>query len=374
MSGQPPSRDLTLPTMKDVARLAGVSRATVSFVVNGRDGAISDATRARVRYALDELGYRPNRTARNLKHRTTATIGFVNHEDAANPFSGLSIAGAHDYAWKHGIALLVVNTARDPARLRAGVTDLIERRVDAILFSAVGTRRATLPDDLRAVPTVLVNCYPARGAIPCVLPADTAGGYATGRLLLDAGHRDIAYLAGKAGSWATRARVSGFRQALREYGIDPHTADVRYGTYRSDSGYDLTREVLASGTHPSAVLCGNDRMAMGAYLALARAGLRVPQDVSVVGYDDQGALAAELRPALTTVRLPYYEMGWWAAEHAVTGGLASVPPRTYLPCEVVSRASVAAPGTGRLSVVRRPKASRDRDRTGLAATDGSRPA
>jgi LacI family transcriptional regulator len=332
------------PTQADVARLAGVSSATVSFVINKRlDQTISEQTRLRVLDAVRTLGYRPNRAARSLVSRRTATIGFVSHEAADNPFSGLSIAGAHDAAWRRGSALLVVNTARDPARLRAVINDLLDRQVDAVLFSAVGTRRATLPETLHPVPTLMVNCYPPGQAVPCVLPDDADGGYAIARTLLDAGHRRITVLAGLPGAWATRARLAGFRRAMVEAGLDPAAQTVRFGNYASDSGYELTRRLLEEGPAPTALICGNDRMALGAYLALGEAGLHVPRDVSVVGYDDQATLADEIHPRLTTVRLPYYEMGMWAAEQALDGRVAELPPRTYRPCRVVVRDSVAPP-------------------------------
>jgi LacI family transcriptional regulator len=321
-------------------------------VINQRaDQTISEQTRRRVLDAVRELGYRPNRAARSLRVSRTATIGFVNHEAADNPFSGLAIAGAHDAAWRRGSALLVVNTARDSARLRAGVESLLDRQVDAILFSAVGTRGTTLPDALHPVPAVMVNCFVPGDAVPCVLPEETHGGYAITETVLEAGHRDVVALAGLPGAWATRARVKGHRRALADAGLDPRAATVLHGDFSTASGYELTRRVLSTGASgsggkpPTALVCGNDRMALGAYLALGEAGLRVPDDMSVVGYDDQALLAAEIHPPLTTVRLPYYEMGWWAAEQVLTApsGAGLLPERTYLPCEVVPRDSVAPP-------------------------------
>jgi LacI family transcriptional regulator len=344
-----------LPTMADVAREAGVSSTTVSFVINNRlDQSISELTRRRVLDAVELLGYRPNRAARNLQSQRTATIGYLSNESADNPFSGQSIAGAHDSAWKHGSALLVVNTTRDTQRLLAGIHDLLDRRVDAILFAAVGTRRVTLPDPLSQVPTVLVNCYLTDASLPSVMPDDEDGGYRATRMLLDAGHREIAYLAGRPGAWATRARVRGYRRALTEQGLDPKQQIVRFGNYMADSGYDLTRQVLAGPSLPTALLCGNDRMALGAYLALGEAGLQVPRDMSVVGYDDQPTLAGEIHPRLSTVRLPYYRMGWWAAEQLLSRQVGSLPAQTLIPAEVVPRDSVAAPRPGDGTPARTP--------------------
>jgi LacI family transcriptional regulator len=329
--------------MADVGRLAGVSATTVSFVINERDETISEATRRRVLDAVATLDYRPNRTARGLRTHRTATIGFVTDEIAVEPFAGATILGAHEVAWTHGSMVLVVNTTRDQRILRDVVDELVDRSVEAIIFAVVGTRRITVPDALKGVPAVLLNGYMTGDLLPCVLPDEVEGGRRATEMLLSAGHRRIAYLTGYKSVWATRARLRGFRTALADAGIPLADQTVLHGNYRPDSGYDLTRRLLTTGPPPTAILCGNDRMATGVYLALAHAGLRVPEDVSVVGYDDQVQLAEFLRPTLSTIRLPYYQMGRWAAEQAVAGTIAQLPPRTYLPCPAVPRGSVAPP-------------------------------
>jgi LacI family transcriptional regulator len=332
--------------MVDVGRLAGVSASTVSFVLNRNSGqTISPTTRKRVLDAVSALDYRPNRTARGLRTQRTATIGLVTDEIAVEPFAGATILGAHEVVWAHGSLLLVVNTTRERRIIREVIDELVDRPVDAIVFAVLGTRRLTIPDALKGVPSVLVNGYATGDPLPAVLPDEVTGGRSATELLLSAGHRRIAYLTGRSEAWATRARLRGFRQAIDQAGLTRADQLVRAGNYRIDSGYELTRQLLAAPDRPTALLCGNDRMAVGAYLALAEAGLRIPQDMSVVGYDDQADLAAWVVPALSTVRLPYYQMGRWAAEQAVAQGIAQLPPRTYLPCPPVARDSVAAPRT-----------------------------
>jgi len=334
-------------TRADVAKLAGVSGATVSFVLNETAGqSISPQTRQRVLDAVAELDYRPNQTARGLRTRRTATIGFVTDEIAVEPFAGATILGANEVAWAHGSLLLVVNTTREQRIVRAVIEDLVDRPVDAIIFAVIGTRRLEVPDSLKGVPSLLLNGYTANGLLPAVLPDEVTGGRNATELLLSAGHRRIAYLTGNHDSWATRARLRGFRTALETAGLDPRNQIVKKGTYSIDSGYDLTRELLSESNRadlPTAIMCGNDRMAVGAYLALSQAGIAVPTDMSLVGYDDQADLAAHIRPALSTVRLPYYQMGRWAAEQIVSRTVGTLSPRTYLPCPVVSRHSVATP-------------------------------
>jgi LacI family transcriptional regulator len=329
-------------TRADVAKLAGVSSTTVSFVLNENSGqTISPETRHRVLDAVAQLDYRPNRAAQGLRTGRTATVGFVTYDADFGAFAARTIEGAQEAAIRHGSMLLIMNAARDPALVRASINEMLDRQVDALIFAVAGTRRVTLPDNVKAVPTVLVNCYTPGGVLPSVLPDETRGGRESTQLLIDRGHRDIAYLTGLAGSWATRARLRGYREALRAAGIDARRQPILPGNFRVDSGYALAQQVLTRQRRPTAMLCGNDRMALGAYLALLEAGLRVPENVSIMGYDDQECLAGEIHPPLSTVRLPYYEMGRWAAEQVFAGTLDRLPPRTYVPCPIVVRDSVA---------------------------------
>ena len=332
------------PTMVDVGRIAGVSPTTVSFVVNGRTGAgISPETQQRVLDAIDLLGYRPNLAAQGLRTRRTRTIGFVSDEVAVSPPAGRTISGAHDFARKHDTVLLTVNTTRDPRARRRTIEDLLDRQVDAIIFAVVGTKRVSLPDAAHQIPTVLVNCFVANDAIPCILPDETSGGRQATEVVLAQGHRRIAFLTGYPGAWATRARLKGYRLALKRAGVALDDTLVRSGNFKADSGYELACGLLTVRERPTAILCGNDRMALGAYLALKEHGVRIPDDVSIVGYDDQEDLAPEVHPSLTTVHLPYYIMGNWAAEQILDHRVGELPSRTYAGCPVVARRSVGPP-------------------------------
>jgi len=332
------------PTMADVGRLAGVSATTVSFVINATPNQVIRAdTRQRVFAAIAELGYRPNRAAQGLRTRRSATIGFITDEVAVESFVGQIITGAHDVAWHHGSVLLVVNTMRSKAVRRAALDNLIDRQVDSIIFATSGTRQITLPAVTDRAPTILVNCFTAHDSLPCVLPDEVAGGRTAVRILIEAGHTNIAYLTGEPGAWATRARLRGFREELRHEGIDLGDQVVLAGNYQIDSGYELTHKLLARPHRPTAILCGNDRMAMGALLALREQGVDVPGEMSLVGYDDHDALISRISPAITSVRLPFYEMGRWAAERLFARDAATLPPRTLMSCKPVLRDSVAPP-------------------------------
>jgi LacI family transcriptional regulator len=328
----------------DVARLAGVSPATVSFVLNRTAGqTISDETRRRVLQAVAELDYRPNLAAQGLRQGRSATVGFVNHDLEFGVFATGAIKAAHEVCMRQGNLLLLVNTGgsnRQAARL---IVDLLDRQVDALIFAGSGTRSVVLPDAARRVPTILLNCFAPHDPAPAILPDEARGGRDATQALLDLGHRDIAYLTGSANMWATKARLRGFREALRGAGLDPREHTVLTGNYHADSGYDLVRELLRRGPRPTAIMCGNDRMAVGAILGLLEAGIRVPEDMSVMGYDDQFQLASEVRPALSTVLLPYDAMGRMAAEQLAAGGHAVPSGRTLVHCPLVMRDSTAAP-------------------------------
>lgn len=335
------------PTIADVARLAGVSSATVSFVVNGRDDErISPETKQRVLGAVEALGYRPNRAAQALRTRRTRTIGFVTDEIAVKAPAGHAISGVHDVAREHGSMLLIVHATRDRGLLARAIEDLLDRQVDAIVYAAVGTEASSLPNVARHVPFVLVNCFVADGDVPSIVPDEEAGGRAATGVVVAAGHRRIAFIAGDDRAWATGRRVAGYRSALAAAGITVDDEPILYGNFRADSGYELTRAVISRRERPTAILCGNDLMAVGAYFAVKEMGMRVPEDVSVMGYDDQEDLAADLSPPLSTVRLPFYEMGRWAAEHIVAASVDELPPMTYAKCPVVERASIATPAVG----------------------------
>jgi LacI family transcriptional regulator len=328
----------------DVARLAGVSPATVSFVLNQTSGqTISDETRQRVLQAVAELGYRPNRAAQGLRQGRSATIGFVSHDVDFGEFAAAAIKGAHEACTRQGNLLLLVNTGGSNRKAQQLITDLLDRQVDALIFAAVGTRQVILPDAATRVPTVLLNCFAPHDPVPAIVPDEERGGREATQALLDLGHRDIAYLTGNPGQWATKARLRGFRGALRGAGLNPREHTVLSGDYHADSGYDLVRTLLRRGPLPTAIMCGNDRMAVGALLGLLEAGIRVPEDVSVMGYDDQFQLAAEIRPALSTVRLPYDAMGRQAAERLADGPPAAPTGRTLVHCPLIMRDSTAAP-------------------------------
>ena len=334
------------PTSRDVARIAGVSHTAVSFVFNGRaDGNLSPATQERIRQAAAQLGYRPDPVARGLRRRRTAVIGLVTDEIASSPFAGRLLRGAMETAWDSDHLVLTVDSGGDPAKEDAAVAELLDRRVDGIIYAAMSLRRVRVPEGLHRTHSVLANCLPDDDSLPAVVPAERAGGRTAARLLLGAGHRRLAVIGGL-DDIASVERTRGFRDALRAEGVTVPAEWIVRGGGEISTGYAGALRLfdgVESGRRPTGVLCYNDRVAAGVLHAATRLGIDVPADLSVVGYDDQEHMAAFLTPPLTSVALPHRAMGEAAARlllDAIEAGRTPPPTVRRLACPVVSRESV----------------------------------
>lgn len=329
-------------TMREVAEHAGVSITTVSHVVNGKAGArIGKDARERVHRAIVELGYRPNALAKTLVKGTSPFIGLVADSIASTPFAGQIVHGAQDEAWRHGFVLLVTNSEGNPEVEQQAITMMLQYNVRGILYSRWYHREVTVPTALHETRAVLVNCYSRTGELPAVVPDEVQGGRAAAELLLAQGHRRIAMLNTTTASPARQGRLAGYRMALEAAGIVHDEALVLDAEPDQEGGYAMAGRLLATGA--TGVCCHNDRVAMGLGDALRERGLRIPEDLSVVGFDNQEVIAGHLHPPLSTVALPHYELG-------VTGvrmllGLedsADSSPLT-LRCPPVIRRSITTP-------------------------------
>ncbi|MEA5457357.1 LacI family DNA-binding transcriptional regulator [Sinomonas sp. JGH33] len=332
------------PTMMDVGRLAGVSQSTVSHVVN-RTGKIPEETEQRVRAAIEELGYQPNETARNLRLRRSRTIGLVTDRIASSPFAGRVLVGAQDYAWENGYLLLLIDSRQDTRIESAAIDSLLSRQVDGMLYAAMAWREVDLPASFAKLPSLLINAWPsARRDYPAIVPDEVAGGRLAARAVIEAGHRRIAYIGGPQDDPARIEREIGLREELASAQLPVDESWILTGNYQISAGYSLTQRLLDADHRPTAIVCGNDRMAVGAITAALEHGLRVPQDLSIVGYDDQEQFAAEMHPALTTVSIPHYAMGRTAVERLLDSLHTGRPPLgTTIPGELIRRDSIAAP-------------------------------
>lgn len=306
------------PTIGDVARVAGVSPTTVSFVLNDVSGSrISAVTRDRVRASARELSYRPNAAARMLRENRSQTVGFITDEIASTPFAGEIIEGAQEAAWEAGKILIIVNTGHNRGIEESAVEMMLERRVDGIIHAAMYHRAVEPPAASREVPAVLLNCYSEEGSWTSVVPDEVAGGRKATEVLLDAGHERIGFINLTPGVPAALGRREGYEEALQERGLAPDETLITGCDGTARGGYGCARALLGHSEPPTAIFCGNDPMAMGAYEAIRELGLRIPADVAVVGFDNQELIAAHLRPALSTIALPHHEMGRWAVESLI---------------------------------------------------------
>jgi LacI family transcriptional regulator len=335
-------------SIKDVAVAAGVSVTTVSHVLNEVPGKrVSELTRGRVQAAAAELAYRPNSIARGLRLQRSYTLALVSDEIATTPYAGRMILGAQEAASKHGWLLMLVNTSGDRELEQREVGSLLQRQVDGFLYATMYHRLVEVPALLSGMPTVLLDARSADGLVSSVAPDEVAGGRAAVQELLDAGHTRIGFVTTLDDIPATHGRLLGYREAMAEAGMsfDKQLVVADAGS-DSHGGERAALVLLGRPDPPTALFCFNDRMAMGAYHAAAELGRQIPGDLSIVGFDDQEIIADGLRPGLTTVALPHYDMGVWAVEQLlreIDEEAPLIPVHDLIVCPVVRRNSVGPP-------------------------------
>ena len=347
-------------TLADVARAAGLSRTAASMILTGRpDTRLSAEAHKKVMAAAAELGYRPNLAARSLRTDRTESIAFISDVVATTRFATGLIRGALEAAERAGHVMLVLETGGEPAREAKAIGAALDRQVDGIIFAAMRAREIFVPDVPLATPVVMLNATNPRFRTS-VLPDEFEGGRAAVRLIVEAGiDRGIALLgqsdtveAGLFRSETVASRVRGIRSAMADSGLS-FVAEESCWNWEPDEGFKLTRKLLRRREPIRALLCMNDRLAFGAYQAIAEAGLSIPDDISVVSFDND-ELAAYLRPGLTTIALPHEEMGRVAVESLLSGRVEDerlvpmpVLRRGSLPSRRTSSRKVAAAGRKR---------------------------
>ena len=332
-----------LATMSDIARESGVSQTTVSFVLNNHASAahIPAETKERILQVAKSLSYRPNLAAKELRTNQTHTIGFITDEIATTPYAVNIIRGAHDAARAFGKLLLIVNIGSDVAAKEQAVEMMLERRVEGILYAAMYHQEVTVSANMYEGPTVLVDCFCADRSVPSVVPNEIQGGRNATEVLLSKGHRRIGFINNIDPIPATFGRLEGYKQALQAYGV-PFDEELvlSYPCETRDGGYDGTLALLRLPEPPTAIFCFKDIVAMGAYDALRTSGLSIPDDVAVMGFDNQVLIAAQLSPSLSTIQLPYYEMGKWAVDFLLEQSHQALPPVQHrIDCPYIERQS-----------------------------------
>jgi LacI family transcriptional regulator len=332
--------------MTDVARLAECSQSTVSVVLNNTPGIhISAATRERVFAAARQLNYEIARSA-TVPGERPLQVAVIFDRIATSPEAVVSIDGVREAAWATGHVVTICETLDNPEMQRRALDAVMHGETDLLIFATIMTRKVDIPRRLYSAkpPVVLLNCYSDDHAFPSVVPGEVAGGHRATDTLIEAGHQRIAIITGEMWMDAARDRLKGYRQALATADIPYDPALVREGNWQPSAGYDQTNALMDLPRPPTAIFCSNDRMAVGCYEALKERRLSIPDDVSVIGYDDE-EVARHLTPQLTTLVLPHREMGRWSVERGLT--LLSERREKYavtkLECPLIERASIARP-------------------------------
>ncbi|MFC5531514.1 LacI family DNA-binding transcriptional regulator [Cohnella yongneupensis] len=332
------------PTIKDVAKIASVSISTVSRVMNAPDTVVENKKK-RVLDAIEELKYKPNALARGLIYKKTHTLGVV-IPDIRNPYYADIIRGMEDASKKSGYSLIICNTDTDGNRLFSYLNTFYEKQIDGLLY----TSNPIFPDYYKELkrlrmPVVLVATHSMEYELPSVKINDEQAAYDATQFLIDSGHRNIGMISFDLGdSIAGQTRYQGFVRALRENNLELKRDNIFFVSEYFHDPYDAAESLFRQSSGLTAVFAVSDVLAMGVLSYLNEKGVAVPNEVSVVGFDNI-RLSAFTVPKLTTVAQPMYQIGYRAVEklHALINGEADPVLREIVPHEIVVRAS-----TGRL--------------------------
>jgi LacI family transcriptional regulator len=329
-----------MPTIRDVARRAGVAPITVSRVIN-HSGYVSEGTRQRVENAIAELKYVPNALAQGLRFNKTNVIALV-LSDVTNPFWTTVARGTEDAASEQNYSIILCNTDENVAKQDKYVALLLQRQVDGFLLVPAPDTADTIRLIQQQKVSLVILDRQLTGVSADVVRGDSEGGaYELTRYLIGLGHRRIAILSGPETTSTSTQRVAGYRRALEDARLKAEPELISYGRYYQDSGYERTRHLLTLTRRPTALFAGNNFIAIGVMKALYESGLRVPEDISVVGFDDLPP-GLVVQPFLTVVAQPAYEMGYRATKLLLARIAHSGEPayqEIVLPIQLVIRQS-----------------------------------
>ncbi len=332
-----------MATMKDVARLAGVSTSTVSHVIN-KNRFVSDAIADKVNAAVEQLNYAPSALARSLKLNQTRTIGML-LTASSNPFYAEVVRGVERSCYERGYSLILCNTDGDAERMNRSLETLLQKRVDGLLLMCTENHRPSKDAISRypSLPIVMMDWSPFDGANDVIQDNALLGGEMATEYLIRQGYRKIACITGPLDKTTAQERLNGYRQAMNNAGLVIPSGYEVSGDFEFEGGVPAMEKLLSLPEPPHAVFAGNDAMAVGAYQALYQRGLRVPDDVAVIGYDDI-QLAQYMMPPLTTIHQPKDSLGELAVDallHRLQDPQAE-PQILVLTPELVVRQSVGS--------------------------------
>ncbi|BCK22413.1 substrate-binding domain-containing protein [Vibrio cholerae] len=297
-----------MATMKDIARLAGVSTSTVSHVIN-KSRFVSDEIAERVNNAAQQLNYAPSALARSLKMNRTKTIGML-VTTSTNPFFGEVVKGVERSCYHQGYNLILCNTEGDNQRMKASINTLLQKRVDGLLLmcSTLEGERLDVFDRYPDIPIVVMDWGPILFASDKIQDNSLQGGYMAAKHLIECGHKEIGCITGPLIRHQAQMRYEGYKRALAEAGIAINPDWIVESDFECEGGYQAFEKLYERGKLPSALFVCNDMMAMGVIQAANQRGLRIPDDLSLIGYDDVH-IAKFMTPALTTIHQPKYRLG-----------------------------------------------------------------
>jgi LacI family transcriptional regulator len=337
-------------TIKEIARLTGVSTATVSNVLNGKAGAAGEVKAREITEVAHNLHYMPNTLARNLQQKKTNTIGIIT-EDLTVFNTPEIVDGIDAYCEENGYEIILGNmrlfkrynndftdTPKHHDLLDTMMRNMLAKQVEGIVYVGYHCREIAYAPSRVLVPFVYAYCYPRKAMYPSVMFDDVKAARDVTRLLINKGHRRIGVICGPATSYHTQTRLKGYNAALAEYGIKDKPGLVVYGDWERPSGYRLAALLLDQGV--SAIFSFNDLMASGVYERAAERGLQIGKDISLFGFDNQ-EISQGYIPALSTVQPPLNEIGRRCAQIIFDQiGLRKIgKKRIYLRCTILERHS-----------------------------------
>ncbi len=299
-------------TLEEIAKATGFSVPTVSRALTNNTYPVNPTTRQRIIEAAQDMGYRPNLSARSLRTDQTNTIGII-VDDILSPFTPPIVRGIQDYLKEFDYLSLMVNSDWDTELEKEAITTLVHRPVDGIIFVEYSHLAVNEVLQQSHKPYVFVHRLFGSSIKNSVVPDDHYGGALAVKHLAALGHRRIAYINGPEGWHSAQRRFVGYKDQLAQLGLEFETDLVQSGDWEFESGYQAAVKLLSLSHLPTAIFAANDMMAMGAIYAIQDAGLNVPKEIAVVGYDNR-AFTKIFRPKISTVSMPVYEMGRIAAE------------------------------------------------------------
>ncbi|WP_261817852.1 substrate-binding domain-containing protein [Vibrio gallicus] len=297
-----------MATMKDIAKHAGVSTSTVSHVINN-SRYVSEEISKRVNNAAKELNYFPSALARSLKLNRTNTFGML-VTNSTNPFFGEVVKGVERHCYQLGYNLILCNTEGDHARMRDSIETLMQKRVDGLILMCPSLEGENLEvfDRYPSLPVVVMDWGHISFEADKIQDNSLQGGYIATQHLIDKGHQDLGCITGPLIKYQAQKRFEGFKKALNDANMTVNPDWIEEGNFECEGGYDAFYRLLAKGNLPSALFVCNDMMAMGVINAATESGIRIPQDLSIIGYDDL-QISRFMAPALTTIHQPKFRLG-----------------------------------------------------------------